>query len=824
MSLKRKVSPFNLARLALSVALVYAVAPTSFANSASANAVVQRMQFNIPAGPLDQSLLMIARQSGRVISFDPALAKAFQAPVISGQLTTEQAIAQALKNSSLRLGITGNGTLTIEQAPIRPAITSAPPVANTDAQLPDITVSSAAEYEDREVYNPGNATGAMRGNTSIQETPRSVQVISQKLLTDRQASSLEDALRSSGSVTTWDTNRGTKQFYIRGFAIPNTSTNGVPDVGTGSTPIEGIDRVEVIKGPDSIMTGTAGSSGAINLVRKAPVTVPLHQLRLDVTDKGEFQQALDLGDAITADKAFSYRLNIVHMRAPESEPDYNGTRRDYIAPVLRWKDDSTSFTVGAEFQGQRRALGPATYRFEGNVQKLSNYRVTGKDDRIASDSKIGYYEFSHSFNDNLTFESKATYSRNEYQLNVWEPNGGGGGAPGYGPNGEIKSTGLQAGAITYSASTQNNIIYTLNTGFIEQKLLAGVDYQRYTTNSFDTDVRIVASGNINDGTDFDFPKFGYKSPNYYHTTNYLQVQKGLLLQDLIKLGDRTHVMLAARRTLYDGQSTNYLPNNPDEIPAELLGTSTKDSFKSAKWVPSYGVSYDVTPDVTVYVNRTKGFQANNTLDSSTNTPLPPLESDSKELGVKIKLNDDALTFTSAIFQMEETGVPITDGFGRTTGSQGLKSKGIDFDLSGEIVPGWAVAASYTYTHFAEPPPSEGFDPTFSDTPKTIGQPKHSASVWTSYELLEGQLKGFGAGIGVNAFSATVNGSPNNFNYFDLPGGAQTDASVFYRQKDWSLTLGVKNIFDRTLYSYSSTPLYIGVRPERNTRLTLSYDF
>lgn len=810
-------SSCNLAKLALAISLVSGVSPVQVVLAATTQEAAA--QFNIAAGSLDQTLLAIGQQTGRTISFDPALAKNYRVPAVTGLLSAEQAIAQALRSTDLRLGITSNGTLTVERTPQAAAL---PAATNNDAVLPSITVSSSTENEDAEVYNPSNATGAMRGNTSIQETPRSVQVLSNKLLTDRQAVSLEDALRSSGGVTTWQNNRGVNTYFIRGFAVANTSTNGVADVGAGATPIEGLDRVEVIKGPDSIMTGSAGSSGSINLVRKAPIITPLHQLRVDVTDKGEFQQALDLGGALSDDKQFSYRLNMIHMRANESEPDYNGGRRDYIAPALRWKDDDTSLTIGAEFQGRRSAPGAATYFYQGKLQKLSNYRITGKDDRITGDTKTGYYEFSHNFTDNLTFESKATYTREEDQVHLWEP-GGAGGAPAFGPNGLIRARGLQSGTNTDSFNTQNNIIYTLTTGILEQKLLAGVDYQHYTTNTFDTASRASASGNLNLGEDFDLPEFSYTSPNYYHSGNYVQTQKGLLLQDLVKVGDKTHVMLAARRTLYDADSTLYIPDLPD-YPANRRGTSETQSFKSSKWVPSYGISYDITPDVTVYANHYKGFQANNVADNTTGVPLPPRESDSKEAGVKVKFNDDALTLTSAIFQMEETGVPVSNGFGQTIGSQGRKSKGVDFDLAGEILPGWAINASYTYSDFAEPPAPQARVPSFSDSPQTVGQPKHSGSVWTSYELLDGTFRGLGAGIGVNAYSSTTNGYASGFNYFTLPGGAQTDASVFYRQKDWSLTLGVKNIFDRTLYSYTATPSYVGVRPERTTRLTATYNF
>ncbi|WP_279029752.1 TonB-dependent receptor domain-containing protein, partial [Gibbsiella quercinecans] len=94
--------------------------------------------------------------------------------------------------------------------------------------------------------------------------------------------------------------------------------------------------------------------------------------------------------------------------------------------------------------------------------------------------------------------------------------------------------------------------------------------------------------------------------------------------------------------------------------------------------------------------------------------------------------------------------------------------------------------------------------------------------WTTYELQEGRFQGLGAGIGVQAASDTWNGSTNN--YFKMGGWAQTDASVFYRQPKYTVTLGVNNIFDRDLYYYSTSVNYIGVKPGRTARLSVTYSF
>ncbi len=108
-------SSCNLAKLALAISLVSGLSPVHVVLAASAQEAVA--QFNVPAGSLDQTLLAIGQQTGRTISFDPALAKAYRVPAVTGLLSTEQAIAQALRSTDLRLGITSNGTLTVERAP-----------------------------------------------------------------------------------------------------------------------------------------------------------------------------------------------------------------------------------------------------------------------------------------------------------------------------------------------------------------------------------------------------------------------------------------------------------------------------------------------------------------------------------------------------------------------------------------------------------------------------------------------------------------------------------------------------------------------------------
>lgn len=149
------------------------------------------------------------------------------------------------------------------------------------------------------MLNPATSSSALRGDTPLQQTAQSVQVISSKLLTARQATSIEDALKNSGSTVAVQSNRGTTTFWLRGQNVTSGLTDGVSgsssvSVGQG-TAIEGIERVEVLKGPQSVLSGSSSPAGTINVVRKKPVTDPLHRVKVETASHGEFKTAVDPG-------------------------------------------------------------------------------------------------------------------------------------------------------------------------------------------------------------------------------------------------------------------------------------------------------------------------------------------------------------------------------------------------------------------------------------------------------------------------------------------------------------------------------------------------
>lgn len=758
--------------------------------------ITQQNYYDLPAAPLQETLSRISSQSGLYIQVNVPDIAHYTAPAIRGKLNAGQAVAAAITGTSLTSNIAADGNLTIT-APAPGAATYA---SNNQAVLPAIAVEGAPITEE---YAATASSSATRTNTALQETPQSIKTVTRQVIEDRQTTSVEDALRNAAGVVAQEGNQGTTTYYIRGYEVTQTATDGVsgPETRGGvllpSSPIDGVESVEVIKGPAAVMSGSSSPGGTINIVRKAPVTYPLHVIRQEVTDRGEFKTAFDLGGALTDDKAWSYRLNYARLRSSETYPDYNGSRGDFFAPVIAWQGNSTRIKVGAEFNDSRSAQNLAGTFFNtrtGKIADLSKPRLGDKDDHISSITKTGYYELNQDLAEGWTFNSKATYSDSHLNFQIYQPYA-------ISANGTMVVNPFSSVNNVRYWSTQNDVRGTFDTGPLKHEMLVGFDYMHSNNTQYDgvPGRGPFVGGNAYSPDSQDYAPISTTTRKSYEGRS---IQRGLLIQDQITILDKLHLLFAGKQAQW--QSETQVVNR------------AASSFDQKKWVPNYGIAYDLTDEITAYASLLRGFSGSSAIDIS-GSPLSPSESKSKELGLKFSLLDDRLTLTTAVFDIEQTNVPVANQLGQYLGSEGRMSKGFDFDLNGQITPGWDLTFSYTYSKFEDPAMVSG------RVNRITGQPKHSANLWTSYQLQEGSLKGLGAGFGVTAQSESWNGYRTS-TYFNNPGHAQTDMSVFYRQKDWSLTLGVKNVFNRDIYAYSTSPLWINQKEGRTTRLTAEYRF
>jgi iron complex outermembrane receptor protein len=230
-----------------------------------------------------------------------------------------------------------------------------------------------------------------------------------------------------------------------------------------------------------------------------------------------------------------------------------------------------------------------------------------------------------------------------------------------------------------------------------------------------------------------------------------------------------------------------------------------------------GLVYQPTDFLSLYASYSRSFlQSVGT--AFDNTLFQPERGTQYEVGVKADWLNRRLSTTLAFFQVTRSNVLTADllnpNFSLQTGEQ--RSRGIELDIVGEILPGWKIAAGYAYTN-AEITK----DNTFAVGNWINNVPENAVSLWTTYEIQTGSLKGLGIGLGLFYVSERQGDLDNSF---QLPSYTRTDASIFYRRDNFRIGLNFENLFDVSYFETGESPLRVYYGAPSTVKGTISWTF
>jgi iron complex outermembrane recepter protein len=741
---------------------------------------------DLPAQSLALSLSQLARDGNVNILAPAALTANHEAPALSGTLTLPQALDRLLQGTDLIAQKRNENTYVIERSPAQ-ASASARVATDTPQVLPTIAVTAPATTEDLG-FAAQSSSLATRTDTPVSDIPQSIEVLTPSVLESQQNQSVPDALRNISSVTieraqTY-TALGTP--YIRGFMAP-VLINGLPvavmqsDVAL-SLPAVALSRVEVLKGADSILAGSMDPGGVINVVTKSPQADPVHRLTVQAGSYGDWLGSLDLAGPILDNEKLTYRFVISAERADRNFIGYDGQRDFYVAPSIGWQDTRTRLVVGFEQHTSRVPVAPTSLLLPGGPLQSSS-PLGRPDDGFTSNSTSLYYDYTRKLAGSLTFHSKARYDATREDFKAYALAQFSGTSP-------VGIFNAQTGHVQQNQiSLDNNLQMKVQTGPFRHTLLAGFAW------SSDRYAQTRGSGFAASAT---LPSPQLPPIELSNTTEFpgeTDTQAMLYVQDQIAWGP---VRLLLNLTHSRIWTTHALPGSA--------------SNNAGNWSPGVGIAYRMTDAVTVYANATRSFQpqyAYLTFDGHASLPRVGC---SVETGVKLALLDDRLTATAALFRSRQSnslqGDPAHPGF--YVASPDFAYRGVEFDMTGRLLPGWNVIASYAYSNLQSPANEWG------------QQPSHAASLWTTYDFQSEPLHGWGTGLGIWT-RGRYNARDSQEAMHPVPGQARTDASVYYRARRWSATLSVKNLFNRRLYGdYALQD--VELQPGRLVYLSSSYDF
>lgn len=752
---------------------------------ASVAVAQSRVAIDIPAEPLDAALNALARQAGVQLVFASALTAGKTAPRVQGRYSVEETLHHLLAQTGLTARRQGDDTFTIEAAG-----------SGAEVTLP-ATVATAAQAESangpvRGYVARRSATGT-KTDTPIEEIPQSISVVTRDRFEAQGAQSVNEALRYTASVSSYGA-RTRSDWYtaVRGF-VPATDLDGLQlpnTINLASWRVDPwqIERVELLRGPASVLYGQGDPGGTVNIVTKQPTTEPIHEIEVQYGSHARKQVAGDFAGALDADGKLSYRLTALARDGNLPLGPFNDQRL-MIAPSLTWKPSAdTTLTLLASYLRDKTNASDSFLPAQGTILPNPNGRIpatlfTGSPDFDAYE-KTQYslgYQFEHRLNDTWTVRQNARYMHLKLDDRMTY-------GVGLDPSDPAQRTLLRYAGIAQPSygrldlDTQAQARFA--TGAVRHTLLAGVDYQRQTAKdpeNYALTSSLDLYNPVYRPTDLSIFSGTGASPQ---DIRQRQTLLGLYLQDLVKLGERWVFTLGGRHDWSETRTD------------DLLGGTTAGQRDSA-FTGRVGVVYLAPYGISPYLSYATSF--NPTIGTDRNgQAFRPTKGRQVEAGVKVQAGSKA-SVTASVFRIHQTNVltPDLDDPSGTHSTQAgeVRSQGFELEATVQPIAGWNVIAAYTYQDVRN---TRANDATLDKWPIAIPTPRQIASLWMDYRIRTGVLQGVGIGAGVR-YVSPVAGAPDNA--LKVPGYALFDAALFYNVgRHWRLALNGTNLANREVIS------------------------
>jgi iron complex outermembrane receptor protein len=786
----------------------------------NATATTEVRNYNIPVQPLSEALLQFEQQSGLQVTASSAMVKGKRATAVKGSLPAQQALSQLLAGTGLHYQISG-GRVSLSADNEGAATLSAD--KGGAMTLPPVKISAGSiqgyPYGPEVSYVAKQSVTATKTDTPIIETPLSISVISRKEMDDRRVSNVGEAVSYTSGVSTGRTGTtalfGGNNIMIRGFGGGGTAGASFNEYLDGlRLPIASfvsanldpwlLERVEVLKGPASVLYGQIQPGGIVNLISKRPHYGMSNALRLRTGKFDEFGIAFDLGGEFND----NWQARVVGLSLTgDTQQDHSKRDRQVVAPSLRWTNGTTDFILLTKYQhddinASILSIIPRDGVFSNPHGRVPlSFRVGDPDfekwDRTTW--SLGYL-FSHRFNDALTFRQNLRFTHNELDSN-W-----------------IFRNSLEADQRTLNRRTfhaeekadnwllDNQLQWKFGTGPVQHTLLAGFNYRRYFQNNF-------ATGGDAPSIDLFAPVYhqAIPRPTAPNRNNDFDVEQwGIYLQDQIKIGSLS-ILAGGRYSDSDITMEDHLEKTTTTEPADALTASA-------------GIIYNFANGLAPYASYSESFEpvSGTTFGGS---PFKPMEGKQYEVGVKYQPPGTTHLITLAAFHIMQENMltidPIHSNFQIQTGE--VRTRGIELENKLSVNENLYVTAAYTYLDDKVTKSNDG-----NQGNRRAQIPKHSASLWANYWLPDGVLSGMGFGIGARYIGETEGDSGNTFS---VPDYALVDFAFHYDLGRSPLALrglrvdvNATNLLNNYYIAscFASHSCYLG--QERAIRATLTYNW
>ena len=777
---------------------------------------------NIPAQSLASALNEFGKQANLQVLYSPDQVQGITSRGVSGSLEPVKALETLLQGSGISYQL--NGDTVILNAP-----------QGKGLELGATTISgqglgTSLTTEDTGSYTTGATNSSTKLPLSIRETPQTVTVVTRQNMDDQGAQSIGDVLRNAPGISTQAYDSDRMEYSARGYAITNYQFDGVNsmydgvfDEGATKVDMALYDRVDIVKGATGLLSGSGEPSATVNMIRKKPTREFKASITGSVGSWDNYRTEGDISGPLNEDGSVRGRLVGVYQDA-DSYIDHYSRKNDVFYGIIEADlTPDTTLTFGMDYQN----IKPRGSSWTGNPYYFSDYSKTdfSRSFNPATDwsrrdvqAQTTFASLEHRFANDWKIKGTLNQQTNDHDTQLGSASGG------------MPDPVTGEGMFFYWGKWEGHRVQTtadINASgpFTlfgrEHELVVGYTSQdsRQTGATFDGSLFEMVPGSIFDWNGHypepNFPKNGKYETNQNQNSAYIAARFRPTDDLSLILGTRVSDFQYNSTYKYYEQTSTFSDNK----------TTSK---QHGRVTPYAGVVYDINDTYSAYASYTSIYKPV-TDRSITGTTLAPTEGNSYEMGLKAEYFDGRLNASVAAFRTEQKKLPIQVGTNPNTNEgiyeslDGATTKGIEFELTGEVMRDWNVIAGYTYAQTK----SDDGERVYG-YPLETTKPENVAKLFTTYRL-PGVLNKVTVGGGVNwqspFYGKIYNDAKGDYDIIEQHSYALVNLMTRYEYNDHlTFNLNADNVFDKKYLSglgnFNTT--YYGA--PRSLMLTTKYTF
>ncbi|WP_084437770.1 TonB-dependent siderophore receptor [Shinella sp. HZN7] len=697
---RRKRSLASLLIASTVLATTHLAVPAAHAEQQTAG---QTVAFDIPAQPLSSAIAAFVRTTGWEVGFTSKAVAGKRSTAVNGSMAPARALQTLLAGTGVSARISGPST-----AALVAGLPAGGGAADGSTSLETITVEGqGTTTEGTGSYTTSQTSSATGLPLTLRETPQSVTVVTRQKMEDQNLTTIADVLRQTPGITVHQMDSERTMVYARGFSNPNWQIDGIPTwyrVQYGSGPSVSnmvlYDHVDVLRGASGLMAGAGDPSTTISLARKLPTDTFQGYLSGSAGSWQAYRSEFDVSGPLNAEGTIRGRF-VTSLEDANSYLDRYDLREGVVYGVVEADvAENTTLTLGTDYQRRRtyntQFGGFPLFHTDGSLVDYDwSFNPGGGSLPYNQDFRTHFVRLDHEFDNGWKLHADYSY----YRAKRWgmlasaswgtiNPDGTGAQLLG----GQLATTTTQHAIDTYLEGPvelfgrQHDLRFGITSTFGED------DHGTYGT-GFDYE---PVAGSI-----FDWNGYIPNLDSYLGSQRFRSIteidQIGVYGSGRFRLSDDLSLIAGSRVVFYQ-----YDFNSHD---FDSGARSSQSSERNGEWIPYAGLVYDLTDNWSAYASYTQIFKQQAYRDKDFNI-IAPTTGSNYELGIKGAFFDDRLNVSLAGFYVQQDNlatrdrsVPGTlpDGTFPYKTIDGAVTKGVELEISGEVLPGWQVGGGFTHS-------------------------------------------------------------------------------------------------------------------------------